>query len=141
LDLVRLSTDFFKSWVHERVRWPEDQPGGWHLFERIDEDFCKQIVSEARTKKAGGAGFTWVVKSKQNHFLDCEALAYAAAYMIGIQRLRDDPGAQARPAPEPKRGDLKPEPELETAGAAPAPTAPAKRDGGFLGGKRRGGYL
>jgi phage terminase large subunit GpA-like protein len=141
LDLVRLSTDFFKSWVHERVRWPEDQPGGWHLFERIDEDFCKQIVSEARTKKAGGAGFTWVVKSKQNHFLDCEALAYAAAYMIGIQRLRDDPGAQARPAPEPKRGDLKPEPELETAGAAPAPTGPAKRDGGFLGGKRRGGYL
>jgi len=141
LDLVRLSTDFFKSWVHERIRWPEDQPGGWHLFEAIDEDYCKQIVSEARTKKPGGAGFTWIVKSKQNHFLDCEALAYAAAYMIGIQRLRDDPTAQAKPAPEPKRGDPKSEPEHEPAGAAQAPRPQAKREGGFLGGRRRGGYL
>jgi hypothetical protein len=27
LDLVRLDSDFFKSWVHQRVRWPDDQPG------------------------------------------------------------------------------------------------------------------
>jgi len=90
LDLVRLDTDFFKSWVHERLRWPEDQPGGWHLYEGITEDYCRQIVSEARVKKPRAAGFQWVRTSKQNHYLDCEAMAYAAAYMLGVQRLRDD---------------------------------------------------
>ena len=29
LDLVRLDTDHWKSWVHERLRWPEDHVGGW----------------------------------------------------------------------------------------------------------------
>jgi phage terminase large subunit GpA-like protein len=94
LDLVRLSTDFFKSWVHERLRWPSDQPGGWHLHESITEDYCRQIVSEARVSKPSG-GFAWVEKSSNNHRLDCEALAYAAAYMLGVQRMKD--GARRRP--------------------------------------------
>jgi phage terminase large subunit GpA-like protein len=141
LDLVRLSTDFFKSWVHERIRWPEGQPGGWHLFENIEEDFCRQIVSEARAKKPGGAGFTWVVKSKNNHFLDCEALAYAAAYMLGIQRVRDD---TQPPAGTPNPPDNRTEPESrDDEGSPPAPPprpAVARREG-YLGGRRPGGYL
>lgn len=132
LDLVRLSSDFFKSWVHERLRWPEDQPGGWHLFEDIDEDYCRQIVSEARSKKANG-GFTWVVKSKNNHFLDAEALSYAAAYMLGVQRVRDDTPS---PVPETPRQDDS-EPEKPKNEEPPRPK-PARR-GGFLGNKR--GYL
>jgi phage terminase large subunit GpA-like protein len=139
LDLVRLSADFFKSWVHERLRWPEDQPGGWHLFEDIDEDFCRQIVSEARVKKENANGFTWIVKAKQNHFLDAEALAYAAAYMLGIQRLRDSqqaPPPSAAPAePEPEQTR---EPELATA-APPPPVARQQKRNSFLGPRR--GYL
>ncbi|MBI1649867.1 terminase gpA endonuclease subunit [Hyphomicrobium sulfonivorans] len=97
LDLVRLSTDFFKSWVHERLRWPEGEPGGWHLPADPTEDYCRQIVSEARVRKPNG-GVTWVAKHRNNHYLDCEALAYAAAYMLGAQRLKDD---ARRPAPRP----------------------------------------
>lgn len=70
LDLVRLDSDFFKSWVHERVHWPAGQPGGWHLFETADDDYCKQIVSEARERAPSGR-VTWHRRSPANHFLDC----------------------------------------------------------------------
>ena len=89
LDLVRLDTDFLKSWVHQRLRWPVDQPGGWHLPSDATEAYCKQIVSEARVRKQGG-GYTWVQTSRDNHFLDAESLSYAAAYMLGVSRLTDE---------------------------------------------------
>lgn len=98
LDLVRLDSDFFKSWVHERVRWPDDQPGGWHLPSDVTEAYCRQIVSEGRVKKPSG-GYTWLQRSRDNHFLDCEAMAYAAAYMLGVPRIADT--AQPR-QPKPK---------------------------------------
>lgn len=98
LELVRLDPDFFKSWVHQRLNWPEDQPGAWQVHEETDEDYFRQLVSEARVKKPSG-GAVWVPRSKENHYLDCEALAYAAAYMLGVQRLRE------RPEDRPRRRD------------------------------------
>ena len=53
------------------------------------EAYCKQIVSEARVRKQGG-GYTWVQTSRDNHFLDAESLAYAAAFMLGVTRMSDD---------------------------------------------------
>ena len=89
LDLVRLDTDFAKSWVIQRLRWPQDQPGAWHLPSDATDDYCKQVVSEARVRKQGG-GYTWVQVNRSNHFLDCEAMAYMAAYMLGITRMSDE---------------------------------------------------
>lgn len=85
IDLAILDSDFFKSWVHQRLSWPIDEPGAWHLHQEVDEDYCRQIVAESRIKKPGGKA-VWVARSKRNHYLDAEALAYAAAYMLGIQR-------------------------------------------------------
>jgi phage terminase large subunit GpA-like protein len=95
LDLVRLDTDFLKSWVHQRVRWPKDAAGGWHLHSEVEEDYCRQIVSEARMRKPSGVGVIWTPVYRENHFLDCEALAYGAAYMLGIQRRTSAPPASA----------------------------------------------
>ena len=127
LDLVRLNTDHFKSWVHTRLLWPPDQPGGWHLYEDITEDYCRQIVSEARVRKPGG-GHQWVQTTRDNHYLDCEALAYAAAYMLGIEHIRDD----ARPAPRAAVAST------ATTAPPPAPQPPARRvrDSGWLGSTR-----
>jgi phage terminase large subunit GpA-like protein len=120
LDLVRLDSDFFKSWVHERVRWPDDQPGGWHLPSDVTEAYCRQIVSEGRVKKPSG-GSMWVQRSRENHFLDCEAMAYAAAYMLGVQRISDT--AQPR-HPRPKirlqETDSVPQPKATSSVAAMA---------------------
>lgn len=120
LRLVRLDSDFCKSWVHERVRWPESKPGGWHLHSRVTDDYCRQIVSEARARSASGK-VTWVRRGPDNHFLDAEALAFAAAYLMGVQRM---PDAARRAEPR----IVKP-PEAQPSGSdTPAPPRP--RPGG-----------
>jgi len=93
LKLGLLDTDYFKSWVHEKVKWPVDAPGAWHVPIDITEDYCRQIVSEARARKVSG-GFTWLRNSRNNHFLDAEAMARAAAFTIGVDRIKD--GARRR---------------------------------------------
>lgn len=123
LDLVRLDSDVLKSWIHSRIRWPSDEPGGWHIPEDATEDYCRQIASEARMRKPGG-GAIWIRRSRNNHYLDAEALAYGAAKMLGLERLRDDtpppqraPEAAARPAAGP------PAPAPPPEAAEPAPIA------------------
>jgi len=115
VELVRLDTDHWKSWVHERLRWPDDQAGAWHLPADVDDDYCKQVVSESRRKLPSGR-VRWEEKSRHNHYLDCEAMQAAAAYMLNVHRISGNP----RPAP-----------------AAPASQgAPAQRKTGSLWGDR-----
>lgn len=128
LPLVHIDSDFTKEWVHSRIRWPKDQAGGWHLhageadhrgvLTGIDEAYCRQVVNEARTRKPGG-GYTWVKRGKAHDYLDCEAMAYAAAKMIGLERMRDD---AVRPDPP------TPQPRAAAAPATPAAPAPAWRE-------------
>jgi phage terminase large subunit GpA-like protein len=139
LDLVRLDSDFMKSWVHQRLRWPIDQPGGWHVYEfksdenpgGLTEDYCRQIVSEARVRKPSG-GFQWIPKAKNNHFLDAEALAFAAAYMLGVQRLPDAARRPEARAPEPAR-------PIESTTPEPPKAKPPQKRSGWLDGGGRGG--
>ena len=86
LDLWHLDSDYFKSWVHARLEWPVDQPGGWHLPKDTTEDYCKQIVAEHRTVAPTGR-VTWVRISRENHFLDVEALNAAAAHILRLHAL------------------------------------------------------
>jgi phage terminase large subunit GpA-like protein len=86
LDLLRLDTDYFKSWVHERIRWPKDKPGAWFVPDDVSEDYCMQIVSEARSRNPSGV-VKWVARSKENHFLDCEAMQVAAAMSLNLFKL------------------------------------------------------
>ncbi|MDQ0422300.1 phage terminase large subunit GpA-like protein [Peteryoungia aggregata LMG 23059] len=102
LELLRLDTDYFKSWVQQRVRWLDDQPGAWHLPEDITEDYCRQIVSEARTRAPGGK-VKWVQKARDNHYLDCEAMQGAAQMILNLGKLRDGPARRRAPEPEPQQ--------------------------------------
>lgn len=118
LDLVRLDTDHWKSWVHERIRWPEDQVGAWHVPQDVEDDFCMQMVSEARVKHPSGRA-SWVQRSKANHYLDCEAQQAAAGHMLNVQRI------PARPRPE-----AEPEDDLPSVPAPrPAPAAQRQQPG------------
>ena len=136
LELVRLDTDHWKSWVHERLRWPEDQAGAWHLPADVDDDYCKQIVSESRRKLPSGR-VKWEEKSRHNHYLDCEAMQAAAAYMMGVHRLGRDKGAPVKaadpavPAP-PVMPDapvriMAGHTSLSAQPARPAPTTPGRQ--------------
>ena len=96
--LWHYNSDQLKSWVHARLQWPVDQPGGWWLPEDISDDYCKQLVSEQRAVNKNGK-VTWIKLKKDNHYLDCEALAYLMVRLLTGDR--EDRLAPQRPRREP----------------------------------------
>jgi len=96
--LWHLNTDYYKSLLYSRIRWPQGEPGGFHLFEGADEDYCRQIVAEELVTKASGKR-TWVRRSRDNHYLDCEVNAYAAAETLQVQTLKPLDPEPAKPKP------------------------------------------
>lgn len=99
LQLWHFDADVFKSWVHSRVQWPEDQPGAWWLPTDVDEDYCKQIVAEERMSKPSGA-VVWIRRARDNHYLDCEALAYLARRIVqGVRKT----SSEEQSAPQKRR--------------------------------------
>jgi phage terminase large subunit GpA-like protein len=69
INLVMLSSDYFKSLVISRLRTPMDEPGAFYVHEDVSEDYCKQLTSESRVIVEGKP--VWVKRSRHNHFLDC----------------------------------------------------------------------
>ena len=127
IDLVTLSTDFFKSLVMSRIRTPADQPGAFHVHEAITEEYCKQLTSEARVVIEGKP--VWVKRSRHNHYLDCEALCAAIGYTMNVQRIPE--GVERAPkreaaVPEGHYGSQVDGGEVQ----APPPTSQALRDRG-----------
>lgn len=116
IELVRINTDFAKLWVHERIRWPQDQPGAFHLPEDISDDYCAQLISEARVKKPSGRA-QWVQRSHENHALDAEAMAYSAGYLLNVQRIPP----HAEPKPPPREPDAEAAPAVPDAFSVPRP--------------------
>lgn len=106
LDLIWINTDETKRWVHERIRREQDRPGAWLLPHDVDDDYCKQIVSEARVMKPNGRP-EWVARSRNNHYLDCEGQQAALALWMRMDLIRgeDDqaPQPEAPAAARPSR--------------------------------------
>ncbi|WP_246175656.1 terminase gpA endonuclease subunit [Bradyrhizobium paxllaeri] len=115
IDIVRLDTDFWKTRLHERLAWPHDQPGGFHLSADATDDYCKQLVSEVRVVAPSGKP-EWVKVSRQNHFLDVEAMNEAAGHMIGAQKI---------PLGMTHAGEKAAKPVRPAAPAEPTPQMPA----------------
>lgn len=87
LDLIHLDTDYWKRWVFERIAWPQDRPGAWHLPEDLDDGYCMQVASERRLVTASGR-VTWKQTSQANHYLDCESMVAAAGFILQVHRRR-----------------------------------------------------
>lgn len=85
--LYHLDSDFFKSLVHSRLRIAHGQAGSFYLPEDITEDYCRQLVSEWRAVSPGTNKAYWVVRNRNNHLLDCEALAAAAGFMLRVHTI------------------------------------------------------
>ena len=106
LHLWHLDSDHFKSWVLQRLDWPADAPGTWHISEDATDDYCQQLTAEARMVKPSGQA-TWIRVRRDNHYLDCEALNVAFAPRT------------SRTASRPRTFSWKP----PAASASPRPTA------------------
>ena len=99
LTLWHLDTDYMKTWLYNRIRWPETaEDGGFHLHSETDEDYCRQLVAEEVITKASGKR-TWVDRrSKPNHYLDCEVNALGAAHSLHYEAM-PPPATQSDRAP------------------------------------------
>ena len=122
IDLVHINTDFFKGLVHSRLKTPLDEPGAFFLFSQDEdayEDYSRQLVSEVRVL---GEKFKpeWIKRQKDNHFLDAEALAAAAAYMLNVQAIPE--GIARADAGQTEPGEPGDEDEPPPDAPAPAPS-------------------
>lgn len=109
LDLLRLDTDYFKSWVQQKIRWDQGAPGAWFLPSDISESYAKQIVAETRMRAPGGK-VKWAERSRENHFLDCEAMQGAAQMILNLTKLRDGPPQSRRAARDHQPAQPQPDP-------------------------------
>jgi phage terminase large subunit GpA-like protein len=97
--LKRWSFDhgYFKGWVHARIKFPQDQPGAWHLPRMIDDDYCKQLTNETLMRLASGRN-QWV-KTGTNDWLDAEALQVLLAHIMNVRYLKPETGTPPPAAP------------------------------------------
>ena len=136
LKLAHLDSDFFKSLVHSRLRIPITEPGSFHLPSDLTEDYARQILSEVRVVRIDKKP-EWVALNRENHYLDCEALAAAAGYVLGVQRVPD--GITRDPVNDGSEPSTETSPEDSNEGAVdapprdPDPDRPASTSGGGLG--------
>lgn len=95
-----LDESYFKGWVHDRLNWPQEQPGAWHLPSDVPADYCRQLVGEQRMRLPSG-GVQWV-KSGANDYLDCEKQQVFLAHVEGVRNMKLD--AKKRSISELARG-------------------------------------
>ena len=86
--LCHINTDFFKRWIHARIKWPDGAPGGWHLHNQTTEDYARQMVAEELVTRASSGRMVWVIRSKDNHYIDCEVNATCAAWSLNVHKLQ-----------------------------------------------------
>jgi phage terminase large subunit GpA-like protein len=96
--LLHIDSDFFKSLVHSRLRAVDGAPGAIYLPEDATDDYCQQLVSEWRAISPDNSKAYWIVRNRRNHFLDAEALAAAAGYMLKVHTFPD--GIRREPRPD-----------------------------------------
>ena len=102
--LVLVDGGKYKDMIAARVR-KKNGPGAWQVYAGIDEEYTKQITAEHRVtvRKNGVDVERWVKKTAHadNHYLDCEVYAAAAADVMGVRSIQPEESAEA-PAPSPK---------------------------------------
>lgn len=86
-NLWHVDSGYFKSLIHSRIDWPQDQPGAWQLPADVPEEYARQIIAESKITLPSGK-VVWKRHDRENHALDCEVYAAAAARMLGVDRMR-----------------------------------------------------
>ncbi len=89
MQLVIVDTNKYKDRIAARMR-RENGRGSWMVFSGIDDDYADQVTAEHKVSVRGGNGKKeqkWVQKNSHgnNHYLDAEVYAMAAADMRGAR--------------------------------------------------------
>ena len=102
----------YKDSIAARMK-RENGTGSWMVYKDCDEEYATQVTSEhkAMVRAANGSrSLRWIKKHSHgdNHYLDCEVYAMAAAEIMGVRELHLKQQEVAPVQPE-KQGSHTPE--------------------------------
>ena len=117
MTLVLVDGGKYKDMIAARMRRPNGT-GSWMVHQGCDLEYAEQVTAEHKiTERAGGREtLKWVKKATHadNHYLDCEVYAAAAADIRGVRHLflteqapepeKKQPPPQPKPQPTPEEG-------------------------------------
>ncbi|MCI8887946.1 MAG: phage terminase large subunit family protein [Hungatella sp.] len=91
MKLVWVDGEQYKDSIAARMR-KENGKGSWMVYKGCDEEYAKQVTAEHKVFVTAGNGkrrLKWVKKHSHadNHYLDCEVYAMAAAEILGVRSL------------------------------------------------------
>lgn len=90
MTLVLVDGGKYKDQIASRMRKPNGT-GSWMVYHGCDLDYAEQVTAEHKiTERSGGKEIQrWVLKTSHadNHYLDCEVYAAAAADVLGVRSL------------------------------------------------------
>lgn len=105
MNLILVNGGLYKDAIATRLH-RENGRGSWMVYQGCDEEYAQQVTAEHKVNVKTAGGRTkqeWQLKysKAQNHYLDCEVYAMAAADTLGLRGLhlqgRQQPKAQERP--------------------------------------------
>ncbi len=90
MNLVLIDTGKYKDMIAARMR-KENGQGSWMVYKNCDLDYAHQVTSEHKVieHSNGREVMKWVLKNSHadNHYLDAEVYAMAAADVLGVRNL------------------------------------------------------
>ncbi len=91
MDLVMVDGGKYKDMIASRMRRSNGE-GSWMVYKDCDLEYAEQVTSEHKINVRAGNGkkrLAWVPKRTHadNHYLDAEVYAYAAADIRGVRSL------------------------------------------------------
>lgn len=109
MTLVLVDGGKYKDMIAGRMQKPNGK-GSWMVYEGCDEEYAQQVTAEHKVnvKKNGVVRQEWVQKVSHgdNHYLDSEVYALAAADILGVRTLHlqteEVPDRQEPPEKEPE---------------------------------------
>lgn len=112
MTLVLVDGGKYKDQIAARMR-KENGTGAWMVYQGCDLEYAEQVTAEHKiTERSGGKEVQrWVLKTSHadNHYLDCEVYAAAAADVLGVRNLYLQNRVEQNAQEVKKRADPKPD--------------------------------
>lgn len=106
MNLVIVDGGKYKDMIAARMK-RENGPGSWMVYQGCDEEYAKQVTAEHKVSVKNGKRITleWVKKTSHadNHYLDAEVYALAAADTLGVRMMHLESEEDEQPQREEDR--------------------------------------
>ena len=94
MNLVLVDTEKYKDIIAGRMQ-KKNGSGSWMVYQGCDREYAEQVTAEHKVNVKMGNGKIkqkWQLKTSHadNHYLDCEVYAFAAADILGVRTLHLD---------------------------------------------------